>query len=371
MKERNNNLDVIRIVAMIMVVVLHTFKNFVERPDFFNTPLYWTLLPIVIISNPAVILFFILSGFLVLNKPRTIRGNLERTLDRLVVPLFFFESLNVLYFLNKVLTWGAPFPYFAVTEFTRLIGFPSSPLWFLYVLISFYFLNPLLQPIFIENKKQLAQYLTVLAFIVGFVIAAIELPADRVGEIYTVFTSWLGFIAFYLYGGLLAKGWGMSLKVSRWIGILGLALVSHMSLDHLAALMEAKGQVIEPLHTWFMQLVWYTAPILVGISVVHILLVIDWRKVFRKTTDYKRWVSMTTLAASLTFGVYLIHPLVIDPILRVWLRWYYDAVSLHPFVYNFLNFVLVLGVSALIAYLIGRVPYLRAVIGEPTKIQKR
>ncbi len=367
MKQRNINLDVIRIVAMIMVVVLHTFKNFVERPDFFNTPLYWALLPLVIISNPAVIIFFILSGYLVLNKPRTIKGNLQRTLDRLVLPLFFFESLNLLHFYTKVLSWGSPFHYFVTTEFRRLISFPSSPLWFLYVLISFYLLNPLLQPLFTENKRKLAQYLTLLAFILAFAIAAAELPADRVGEIYTIFTSWLGFIAFYLYGGLLAKGWGISLKLSQWMGILGLAFASHLSLDHLVASMEANGQAIIPLLQWLMQLVWYAAPILVGISTVQILLMVNWKGLLRKAAHRDKWARLTAALASLSFGVYLIHPLIIDPVLRIWFGWWYEAVNLHPIVYNILNFVFVFGLSMLMTFLIGRVPHLRAIIGEPTK----
>lgn len=366
--ERNLSLDVIRVVAMCMVIVLHTFRNFVERPDFFGTPIYWILLPIVVISMAAVLIFFTLSGYLVLPKQRSIRGNFEKTVDRLVFPLFFFESLNALYWFEWIWRAGYPLSAWYSRELPRLTGFPSSPLWFLYVLIALYLLNPLLQPIFSDNKKRLAQYLTILAFSLPFAVAILEYPAGRYDAIYTNFTGWLSCIFYYLYGGLLAKGWGVSLKTWQWVGVLLVAWFSHMSVDYIWNL---SGQTIVGVYYWLMQLVWFLGPLLVTVSLLHVILKIDWSALIPGRRMYQTWTSVITFLASISFGVYLIHPLVNDPLLRYVVGWHFDVSGLHPIVFNILNFTLVFGISAVITLLVSKTPYLRKVIGEPAKIEKR
>lgn len=369
--ERNTSIDVIRIVGMLMVLVLHTFRNFVERPDFFATPLYWTLLPVVVFSMPAVLIFFVLSGYLVLPKQRSIRDNFERTVDRLVVPLFFFESLNMLYSFGTIWSMGVPLDTSLITfithELERITRFPSSPLWFLYVLIGFYLLNPLLQPIFSQNKKRLAQYVTILAFSLPFLVVLLEYPAGRYDQIWTNFTGWITCVFYYLYGGLLAKGWGVQLKTRQWVGVVFIALTCHVGADYVWNL---SGQAITGVYFWLLQIVWFLSPLLIALSIVHILLSIDWSKIFRGARTYNVWAKATAFLATLSFGVYLVHPILIDPVIRYWAGWYFDNSGMHPALWNILNFGLVLVGSVLLTLAVRKIPYLRKVIGEPAKIAK-
>ena len=91
------NADLIRVVAMLMVIFLHTILNFTIRPDFFATKLWFLFEPIAALSKSSVLLFLILSGYLVISKERTIEENSQKILKKIVIPLAFFEFLNVVY----------------------------------------------------------------------------------------------------------------------------------------------------------------------------------------------------------------------------------------------------------------------------------
>src|SRR5260221_8277573 len=88
--ERIFSADVIRVAAMLMVVVLHTILNFTLRPDFFATKVWFAFEPIVAISKTAVLLFFMISGYLVIGKERSIRENLKKIRGVIVIPFVFF-----------------------------------------------------------------------------------------------------------------------------------------------------------------------------------------------------------------------------------------------------------------------------------------
>ena len=88
-KKRLLNADLIRVIAMLMVIFLHTILNFTIRPDFFPSKLWFVFEPIVAISKTCVLLFFMLSGYLVIAKKRSIQENINKTIKKIVTPLFF------------------------------------------------------------------------------------------------------------------------------------------------------------------------------------------------------------------------------------------------------------------------------------------
>src|SRR3972149_11856285 len=157
------NVDIIRILAMLMVFALHPILNFTVRLDFFATKLWFLLEPLVALSKTCVLLFFMLSGFLLLNKNRTIKDNWQKTKQRIIIPLSFFSVLDVIFEFGKLhYDWGMAAIFFQ-SQLVRLTNFPSSPLWFLVVLVFLYLLNPVWQLIFAQEKnRNLARYLLAL-----------------------------------------------------------------------------------------------------------------------------------------------------------------------------------------------------------------
>lgn len=352
--QRNVSLDVIRIMAMVMVLVLHTFKSFVERPDFFSTPIYFLLLPIVVWSAPAVQVFFILSGYLVLPKPKSLAENWSKTWRRLLVPLAAFELLAVLNVVLVALTDNGVAQSALLAEAERLTRFPNSELWFLYVLAALYVVNPLFFLVFQEGQRRIAQYLTALAFVAPLLLVGLEYPVGRFDQTYVNVTSWLWCLFFYLYGGLLAKGWAVSAKPLGRLSVIGVSMMALMSTNYLLA-RESVGLIVlsDVLH-WFLHILGQLLVAVLAIGFFQSVLTIRWEK----------WQSVVIPIALLSFGVYLIHPLLIDPVLRYWLNWHFDAVGLHPILYNLLNFLIVLFGSLGVSFAIYKTPWLRMILGE-------
>lgn len=201
------SLDLIRIVAMLMVVVLHTWYNFVIRPDFFNTPIWWLLEPIVAVSKTSVLLFFILSGYLLLPKQETIFQNFKRTWSKLVIPLIVFGILSSYRFLASLQLIEVTQLEFWRAILISMLKFPNSPLWFLQVLIGLYLLNPVWRKIFNYPDRRVAQYATVGTGLVSLAIPIVEMVMDHQVHLLNSLTAWAGFAFFYLVGGMIHHKW--------------------------------------------------------------------------------------------------------------------------------------------------------------------
>ncbi len=91
----NPNADLIRVVAMSMVIMLHTVLSFSVRPDFFGTKIYVITEIISACSKTSVLLFFILSGYLVIDKQTSSKKNTYNTLKKIVQPAI--ESKRLLF----------------------------------------------------------------------------------------------------------------------------------------------------------------------------------------------------------------------------------------------------------------------------------
>lgn len=126
-KERDSNMELLRIVAMSMVIAVHFFVHGMPR-SMATTGIYYALLACTI---PGVNLFFLISGWYGVHL--TTRG-----VVRIVVTTFFFlvlsfVALNALGIETYVSWW-------------RMIMFPveGSGLWFIMVYLGLMLLSPIL-----------------------------------------------------------------------------------------------------------------------------------------------------------------------------------------------------------------------------------
>lgn len=345
------NADVIRVAAMVMVIFLHTILNFTIRTDFFATKLWFLLEPVVAVSKTCVLLFFMLSGYLVISKNRTIKTNLDKTLRKILLPLGFFTLVNIVYNWSKFASDGT-WSEFVLNELHRMTRFPSSPLWFLVVLAFLYLLNPVWGLIFARNQKpDVARFITFSALLFSLMITLVEFPAQRTGQIFTSFTGWTGFVFFYLYGGLIKNGWIKSSQQRLNLLMIGLGWVLTMAGDFLTMWQRVHG----------ISFIWndYTGNYLsipvtmMAVGIFNWLIHLDLSKF--------RWPILNWLAG-LSFGIYLIHTYVIALLGELGFR--FDNLQLNVYFYNALNVILVFGISLVLTLLIKKIPRLRVLIGD-------
>lgn len=359
----SNAIDVLRIVAMVMVINLHTILSFTERPDFFLSKIWWALEPIIALSKPAVIIFFMLSGYLVLNKSRSVKENLQKTWRRLIVPLLVFEVFNFIVAWIRQQPSGVGIGGFVGGELERLVSHPSSPLWFLVVLTFLYLLNPLWTMLFEKlERREIAKYVTGFFFVLPIIAFMIAPLLTKNNQMYTSLTSWLAFVGFYLYGGLARKKWtAIENKKRNWL-FLGVGFVLTVVSQFLAGWLQVSG--VENLFwQWLESVLVNIGGIGVGLGVFGVLINFDWLRIFKKEGWQKKWLRFTKWLAGLSFGIYLIHPQVINFLHDVF-NFTFDNLGWNVVIYCVVNWGLVFGLSLILTMVIKKIPGVKKIIGE-------
>jgi len=94
------------------------------------------------LSTPAVPLFFMMSGALLLNEEKTADLSLlfRKRIPKVLVPLLTFSAVTLLYSVARGNAAGT------LTGLSHLLNTPASvPYWFLYALIPMYLISPMLK----------------------------------------------------------------------------------------------------------------------------------------------------------------------------------------------------------------------------------
>ena len=201
--ERKNifYLDVIRIVAVYLVLLLHAISPFITRLDLYDTLTWNVALGISPLVRMGVPLFFMMSGYLILSDPRTsdFATFYKRRLPRILIP---FLVWNMIYYLVYHIVRGATG---SVSEF--LMGMFNQDImyhfWYIYTLCGMYVLAPFFKRI-VDNctKRQVLLLLLVVLFpttFIPFVCIFTKL------NIYGFPTMLNGYFGFFIFGYLLGK----------------------------------------------------------------------------------------------------------------------------------------------------------------------
>ncbi|MFA5770794.1 MAG: acyltransferase family protein [Patescibacteria group bacterium] len=347
--------DIIRILAMLMVVVLHTILSFTLRVDFFATKTWFILEPFIAFSKIGVLLFFMISGYLVINKNRSIKENWQITKNKILFPLVFFSLIDLAYKLYRFSLLEKSLFIFWKEQLLNITNFPNSPLWFLVVLLFLYILNPIWQLLFTKDRDpKPAIYLTKLSLIFSIVVTIIKFLSKDHVVFFNGFTVWLGYLFFYFYGGLVRNNWLSvnNFKTNLLMMATGLSLT--MIGDYYTAFTKANS-IKFIFSGYFFE--YLSIPIILSaIGTFNLLISSDFGWLTNKVTKVIR------VFAGLSYGVYLIHPFITSVFTDI-LGFDFDKLAMNVYIYNFLNYFLVLSISAIISYFILKIPKLRIIIG--------
>ncbi|SIR14770.1 Surface polysaccharide O-acyltransferase, integral membrane enzyme [Rhizobium sp. RU33A] len=147
-------LDFIRASAVLMVIVLHSASGALYQIQSIP-PAVWAMHNgIDSAVRICVPLFFMISGYLLLEPASAREGNplreVCRRLSKILVPLFFWSLLYQFYVTYNA---GGMFDYLFILKFFKSIfqGAVVYHLWFLYEMAIVYLLVPVLRPLVREN----------------------------------------------------------------------------------------------------------------------------------------------------------------------------------------------------------------------------
>lgn len=141
MREKNYNLELIRTVSFVLVIVIHVSNYFCRAFGKISIGEYGFSLILDTLTRVSVPCFFMLSGALLLGREEPAENSWKR-MFRIVLPLLFW---SIVYYLWNLYYMGTEF------ELYEIFWVPTEAhLWYLYALIPIYLVLPFFQ-ILIRN----------------------------------------------------------------------------------------------------------------------------------------------------------------------------------------------------------------------------
>jgi surface polysaccharide O-acyltransferase-like enzyme len=313
LQNRNVYIDLLRIAATFGVIILH-----VSASKWYDTPVKsfnWQIMNLYdSLVRWTVPIFVMISGVFHLRPNKSDISFKEeikiiyKKILRIGCAIIFwsvtYNSINMLgkYFINK-----EPFTVFGIIRIFGVIVFGPAwyHLWFLYMLIGLYLLTPIFR-CFIKNcRREHIEYFLVLFFIIGTCIPFMNGLLNRLSilrgrAIYFPVVELSGYIGYYIAGYYFAN---YKIKNKTEICIYVLTVLS--ALFTIIGTSFISMQKNEPMGELYGYLLPNTMFIACGVFILF-------QKIFREKYFPERIEKIIVKISKDTFGIYLIHALVIQ-----------------------------------------------------------
>lgn len=197
---RNYGYDILRVLACIMVVILHSPMPGQEAS---NHGLF--LSGLSFFTAPCVPLFFMLSGALLLGTPQQADVFLRKRFSKFIAPLLIW---TLLYLINKVIVGKInSIDSFIISILSIPFSSQEGVLWFMYTLGGLYLLTPVISPWLNTASKRTIEFYLFIWFI------TLLFPYfERLLHLHTlitpradVFYYFSGFVGYYVLGWYLKR----------------------------------------------------------------------------------------------------------------------------------------------------------------------
>ena len=301
--------DFIRILAIIGVIAIHTDVITSSFTNYLGGLSWWFVNCIHTASRVAVPLFFMASGYLYLNPQKQITPGyiLNKIIYRLGLPLVIWTLVYIWWDIYWLKNGPQLFTYLKI-----ILTGSVFHLYFLVILIGFYAVTPWIKPHLIKlPTSKLLLYLTL-----GFILAALATAVSYVLGHRTLpslfFSLWLPYLSYYLAG--YAIGYRYHPKRHH----LYLFLVAYLFLTGITAYLNYQNT------RWYLSgfrdfwtsmggqyFTEHFSPsiIIMSLCLFAVLINLD----VLSSRLYKSLPKKTIiLLASASFGIYLIHPIVLQ-----------------------------------------------------------
>ena len=324
-KQRNIAFDFIRMLACTMVVLMHSPMPNIGTPGFILSGISY-------ITTPCIGLFFMVSGALLLSR----KGNDGSGFD---TKTFLTKRFTKIVFPTIIWTIvGYLLEQFGISNAERGV------LWFMYTLAGLYLLAPILSRwINTASNKEVGFYLCVWLITLCVPIIKLVTPVNQSD------TSWLyyfhGYAGYYVLGGVINRFKFNGIhKTVYVIALLVLSVCMPLMILCLRISVD------------FYSLFWY-------LSIAVVLVCVLWWKVCHRI---KKASTVITKLSELSFGIYLVHILVMRNI--IWKIPYIDTIAgtgnpLSGILQIVFTTVLTIGISAILCYAISKTPLGTYLIG--------
>lgn len=322
---RNHRLDLLRVIALMMIILMHS-----PMPD--CAPRY-VLSTISYFTASGIGLFFMLSGALLLENSLTTQEFLKKRFSKILFPtlvwtLFYLfiryqgEGISI----NSVLISVLSIPFSSQGH---------GVLWFMYTLAGLYLLAPVLSLWLRQaSKREIEFYLLLWAItlLYPYLSKFLIVNESNTGVLY-YFTGYLGY---FLLGYYLKNHYRYTIK--------------HVLLAIAVAIIVPVTLYCSAIEVDFYTMLWY-------LSLPVALMAFCWFVVINKCPNKK--IAIINEVSKLSFGIYLIHIFIMRNVL-----WRASLIIELPGVIQIpVVMISTLVLSFLVVKLISRLPFSKYIIG--------
>jgi surface polysaccharide O-acyltransferase-like enzyme len=343
LKERILYFDWLRVYATIMVVTIHVAANYVGlnytegRAAWLSANFYES------IARSSVPLFVMISGALLLSGKQEINYShfLRKRVSKILIPLV---AWSFIYYCYQVFVreW---IESFSLTEFIKLFlnNEISVHFWFMYMILGLYLTTPIVK-IFIQHaRREDVEYFLLLWFYASVIVKLMQFHYELSFnvELYHV-TNYVGYfvLGYYLANYPQHVWWT---RIGYAFALIGISstffLTYYFTLSH-------QG---EPQLFWYE----YHSPNVL-LATVGVFLV------FKHLFSKRKIGSVLGIANNLSFGIYLLHILVMFALMDTFVMRVIDRQ--HPLLAIPAEVLIVILVSGAISFIISKIPVLKKLI---------
>ncbi len=316
-------IDVLRVLSMVFVVFLHTAAGSLRGN--LGSPVWHFSNIITAVMSTSVPIFFMISGAVLLSNAKTLSVSytLKKRLTKVLIPFIVWSLVAVAYY--AALSYKANGAVDIGAALKRLINMPGQPttvhLWFMYALIPLYILSPILKRLVDSMDRKLVFYVLALWIIFGSILPTIAaFMPEAYRPLFVLNGSYnLNFMTGYA-GYFIAGYYLMEYK-------------GNVSKEFIAAIILADTVIIS-IGTWWKtsgaavyseMFKSYSKLFMLILSVAIFLLFKEMLKGRRLPGLASRLVQFMS---GLSFGIYLLHNLLVDLISRIVGLWPAVSVSM-------------------------------------------
>jgi surface polysaccharide O-acyltransferase-like enzyme len=343
--KRNHSLDIARVVATLTVVMIHCSAIFAENYKQYTSEFIFGNL-FDSISRIGVPLFLMISGSLFLDEHRevTLKGIFLKNIKSIAIitiiwTIIYSSVYNVIYPLLTSETINAK-------RFLDDIVNGPYHMWYLYMIIGLYIITPFLKKFVCKENKGMILFFIIISLCVQFIKPVIN-AICKLGLNLSFINTWLNKFHLDFFGGYITYflvGWyivhiGIKQKWIRYI-IYSLGAISLLSIFFYVYFTcdynNAYSNIGLPVFIY---------------SVSVFLALNNIRFNFKEKTA-KKLMNLSKL----TFGVYIIHVMVLSIYSKLFPYRGYSAL------YIVVCFAIVVCSSFLVSYVISKIPVLKKMI---------
>lgn len=342
--------DLIRTFAIILVIMLHAATEPITVVDQMSpeaVTLWWTTNIYNSLSRPAVPLFVMLSGALLL-QPSKLEESLsvffKKRLNRIALPFLFWGTA---YFVWRVFVYDEVLSSGSIIE--GVLTGPYFHFWFFYLLVGLYLLTPVLRVLVAYINRKIFLFFLLLWFLGTAVVPLLSLFSEyRLNSNVFIVTGWLGYFLMGAYS-LKVRVRSVFLYVLLVLGLLSTMIGTYIIV----------GTIGERYSQFFYDAFSFS---MIGASVALFLL-LSAVSPDKLEERFPRLSRVLSLISQNTIPVYLFHMMVLEALQKGFFGFQISLATINPI----LEVPLITSATLLICLAVilplKKVPFMKKIIG--------